>query len=203
MRYIDDKYIFGARLQELRKFRNLTQNDMAGLLNITTRSYQRYEHNIHKPNLIVLYYIANHFNISADWLLGLSNDINKDMRPKLTYDGLSSSSGTHTIRVYLQDKKFKGYFEFNIDGNCKGTTVLNIDFECFDQEFLSKVKVHGMKISCVEDLLNAQEYYYKLTLENNNGDTCDYDLNAHELNDMVVGLEIIDFKLEGAAENEA
>ena len=58
------------RLKELRKNENITQKDFAKLLNIPITSYIRYETEEKTPNLDTLIKLANHFNVSLDYLVG-------------------------------------------------------------------------------------------------------------------------------------
>lgn len=58
------------RLRELRKKRGLTQRQMADILKITERSYQRYEGGERVPELDILCAIADFFGVSVDYLLG-------------------------------------------------------------------------------------------------------------------------------------
>ena len=62
--------VFSAKLRELRKARNLTQKNMAELLQCTIRHYQMVEYgqiNIPVSTLIIL---ADYFSVSTDYLLG-------------------------------------------------------------------------------------------------------------------------------------
>ena len=61
---------FSERLKELRKSKNLTQNDMAKSLQITTRHYQDCEYGKVTPNAIMLIKLADYYNVSIDYLLG-------------------------------------------------------------------------------------------------------------------------------------
>ena len=64
---------FSAKLKELRKARNLTQKNMAELLQCTVRYYQMIEYgqiNIPVSTLLIL---ANYFGVSIDYLLGFSD----------------------------------------------------------------------------------------------------------------------------------
>jgi transcriptional regulator with XRE-family HTH domain len=65
--------IFSARLKELRKEKKRTQKDMAELLNCTDRHYQRIEYGqINVPSLDLVT-LADYFDVSADYLLGLDD----------------------------------------------------------------------------------------------------------------------------------
>lgn len=63
---------FGARLKALRKERNMRQVDMAALLECTDRHYQRMEYGYINVPSLTLIKLADHFNVSADYLLGRS-----------------------------------------------------------------------------------------------------------------------------------
>ena len=63
-----------ARLQEIRNKNNTLQKDIAEYLNINVSTYQRYEYGTRNPSLEILIKIATYFNVSTDYLLGLSDD---------------------------------------------------------------------------------------------------------------------------------
>jgi len=64
-------------LKRFRKTYNITQKTAAEIAGITERHYQRYEYNTAFPNITVLIALANHYNISIDYLIGRSNNPNK------------------------------------------------------------------------------------------------------------------------------
>lgn len=59
----------GKRIRALRIKRKYTQQNMADMLNITLRSYQRYEGEHCEPPLNTLVSIADIFDVSTDILL--------------------------------------------------------------------------------------------------------------------------------------
>lgn len=65
---------FAVQIKTFRKSLNLTQKAFAEKINITERAYQYYESGAREPNLETLCKIAQNFNVSADYLLGLSDD---------------------------------------------------------------------------------------------------------------------------------
>ena len=65
--------IFYKRLTELRKSRYISQRDIAKFLQISQPSYIRYEHGTAEPTLENLSKIAKFFEVSTDYLLGLSD----------------------------------------------------------------------------------------------------------------------------------
>ncbi|BDF70577.1 hypothetical protein CE91St41_21960 [Oscillospiraceae bacterium] len=62
------------RLKELRNGKGLTQTDMAIMLKLTLRQYQRYERGEQEPKLAGWLFLADFFNVSLDYLVGRSDD---------------------------------------------------------------------------------------------------------------------------------
>lgn len=65
--------IFAERLKELRKEKNLSQQQMAEILFIKQQSYARYEKNTSEPSYEMLVTIAKYFKVSIDYLLGVTD----------------------------------------------------------------------------------------------------------------------------------
>ena len=65
---------FAQRLKELRTEHGMTQQYLASLLNIKQQSYIRYEYGTGEPSLGTLINIARIFNVTTDYLLGLSDE---------------------------------------------------------------------------------------------------------------------------------
>ena len=61
----------GERLKELRKDRGLSQKQLAEILGISENSISLYERNINTPDDDMKVKIANYFNVSMDYLLGV------------------------------------------------------------------------------------------------------------------------------------
>ena len=77
-------YDFGLTLKNLRKKKNLSQEQVAKRLNLTKSSISGYENNVITPSLEILKEFAILFNTSADYLLGL------DKSESVVIDGLTS-----------------------------------------------------------------------------------------------------------------
>ncbi|MBP2629854.1 MAG: hypothetical protein H6Q70_482 [Firmicutes bacterium] len=108
------------------------------------------------------------------------------------YDGLNYGLGTHTIKVSLQDGIYKGAFTYEMGGNCKGFGVLDFDITEHGRKEVSSFQM----IDCKIKRDNDDEDYLLVTLTNSAGDTCDYELEDDEFNSMIIGIEIIDFKVD-------
>ena len=61
---------FGQRLKELRKNKGLTQKERADLMGMTDRNYQRFEYGKINVPATTLYFFADFFGVTTDYLLG-------------------------------------------------------------------------------------------------------------------------------------
>jgi len=64
---------FGDRLKTLRIENGLTQEEFGRIFGVSKYSVSLYENNKNLPSDDVKKKIAQHFNISIDWLMGISN----------------------------------------------------------------------------------------------------------------------------------
>ena len=67
--------IFSERLRELRKEKNLSMKQLAVKLNTTDAAVSNWENGINEPKISYLKAIAEFFNVSADYLLGLDDEL--------------------------------------------------------------------------------------------------------------------------------
>jgi len=86
------KHWRGDRLRSLRKEHGLTQQEVADRLNTQQSLYARFENEHSTPTLDVAVRIVHEFNVSLDWLAGLSE--NRD--PQLFVETLSEAE-THVL----------------------------------------------------------------------------------------------------------
>ena len=68
------KELFGARLRELRKKRRETQTDLAAVLGVTDAQISDMEKGKKTTTLEKFALICEHYKVSADYLLGFSDD---------------------------------------------------------------------------------------------------------------------------------
>ena len=66
-------YTINQRLKQLRAENNLTQTNLADILGIAKTTLAAYEQGKSEPSNETILKIANHFNVSTDFLLGNSN----------------------------------------------------------------------------------------------------------------------------------
>ena len=66
--------IFGERLKMLRNERSIKQKEMAELLGIAERNYQRLEYGKTNVPATTLIFLCDYFHVSADFLLGRTDN---------------------------------------------------------------------------------------------------------------------------------
>lgn len=67
-------YIDFNRLKEIRKDKDLTQQDIAKVLSTSQVQYSRYEMGIRLLPIDKLVILADFYNVSTDYLLGITNE---------------------------------------------------------------------------------------------------------------------------------
>lgn len=65
--------VFAERLKELREEKNLTINGIAKEIGIPASSISRWENQKRMPTIDSLFMLAQYFNVTTDYLLGLEN----------------------------------------------------------------------------------------------------------------------------------
>lgn len=66
--------ILAKRLRKCRDEAGLTQIKVAIYCDITEKAYQNYELGVHEPKVSILARIARLYNVSIDYLVGLTDD---------------------------------------------------------------------------------------------------------------------------------
>lgn len=64
---------FAERLTELRKEKNISQNELAKQLNISVACINRWEKNLRVPNIDSVIILCKYFSCSSDYLIGLED----------------------------------------------------------------------------------------------------------------------------------
>ena len=64
---------FAERLFELREYNEFTQKKLASLLNLKASAVSKYEKERSQPGILTIIKIAEVFNVSIDYLLGVSS----------------------------------------------------------------------------------------------------------------------------------
>lgn len=69
-----DKELFGSRLRKLRKAAGMKQPELASLLDITPTQVSDMERGHTTTSMARLYQLCEYFHVSADYLLGLTDN---------------------------------------------------------------------------------------------------------------------------------
>lgn len=88
------------RIKMLRENEGLTQDEFGKLFGIVKSTVSLYEHGKSTPNDQIKTAICKHFNVSLDYLIGLSNDSGKDRKSK---NHLNVEQGDLIIKQTLKD----------------------------------------------------------------------------------------------------
>lgn len=67
-------HLLGDRLKELRKRKNLTQEEFGKLFGVAKNTVSYWEANTSKPDINLIKEIAKYFNVTTDYLLDFNND---------------------------------------------------------------------------------------------------------------------------------
>ena len=68
--------IFGSRLKELRNDVGLKQSELASVFNVSKTTICQWETSKQEPSLEDIVKISEYFHVSADYLVGLDDDLN-------------------------------------------------------------------------------------------------------------------------------
>ena len=85
--------MLGNRIKELRKEFGLSQVDLAARMEVTKQTISNWENENIQPSVDMLVGLANVFNVTTDYLLGL------DDVPRLSIEGLPLSFAAHLAQI--------------------------------------------------------------------------------------------------------
>ena len=85
--------MLGTRIKELRKEFGLSQVDLAAQMEVTKQTISNWENENIQPSIDMLVALANVFNVTTDYLLGL------DDVPRLSIEGLPLSFAAHLAQI--------------------------------------------------------------------------------------------------------
>ena len=85
--------MLGSRIKELRKEFGLSQVELAIRMEVTKQTISNWENENIQPSVDMLVGLANVFNVTTDYLLGL------DDVPRLSIEGLPLSFAAHLAQI--------------------------------------------------------------------------------------------------------
>ena len=158
---------FGKRLTELRESRGLTIVKAANEIGITRQSLSRYESGTIMPDIEVLCMLANFYNVSADYLVGMSDCFsrNTSMQAMCDYTGLCEETiefFNMFLRLSQTIPEFEEYTIMNILDDLIGGVSLSSFRKFAELKRKSEILVE-------KDMLfysfNVQESLYRYLLQ--------------------------------------
>ena len=173
-------YKFGNKLYELRKKKNLTQEDVAILLDISDKSVSKWENGTAKPTIDNLKKLSNIFSISLDELLELEEEKEEKKIVKIVLTGgpcAGKTTAMNWIQNNFQKQGYKVLFIQEaatelITGGLTPWEMNTVDFEgsLFDlqmrreqiyEEACKKLPDKKILIVCDRGLLDNKAYMSK------------------------------------------
>ena len=127
-------------IKRLRTERKLTQNDLAELMNCNRQKIADLERGKSTPSANDLILLSKIFNVSADYLLGLSDTAttDKDIQFICKYTGLSERA-IEVLSIYNNNKRIKNQLTPIIDKLLKSHKLPFICW-CFDDRRLKIIR---------------------------------------------------------------
>lgn len=97
--------LFSKRLKKLREQHNLTTRELGEIVGTSNATISRYETGKRDPDLLLVYKLANYFNVSIEYLCGEDNDTSFETLAEM-YSKLSDESKKDAIKyiTYLHEK---------------------------------------------------------------------------------------------------
>ena len=92
--------MIAERLKDIRIENDLTQIQMAKILNTTQNSYNRWENNVELISLKKLTKVCNYFNTSMDYLVGITRNNIGNGKHDLNYSIVGNN-----IKIFRKDNK--------------------------------------------------------------------------------------------------
>lgn len=106
---MNDEYSFSSRIKELRESLKLSQSEFAKSVGTTQTTLSSYENTNKTPSLDILKSIANTYNVSLDWLCGLSDKRDLSHIPKTYTDMINiliSLKNSSEININFKTKNY-------------------------------------------------------------------------------------------------
>ena len=92
---------FSTRLRHVRQLKNKTQAECAAAFSVTSVAYGSWERGEREPSIDMIVKICEYFNTSADWLLGVKIDTEKEQADWQKYQ--DDVEKYHLLRDKLRD----------------------------------------------------------------------------------------------------
>ncbi len=99
--------MLGDRLGQLRRSKGLTQRQLADLLFVSVNTISAYERNINTPDDATKVWLANFFDVSMDYLMGLTDSPARSTSTQFIYVENLPHAAAMDLRKFLSTLKSK------------------------------------------------------------------------------------------------
>lgn len=149
--FVSEKEIFPSRLRQLMEENHTTQTILGDAIDVTRQAIGNYTSGQSSPDWQRLAKIARFFNVSVDWLIGVTDirSVDTNLQSVCSYTGLSETTVTNLMRIDEMQEKYSvyDYKDYHILDNVKNLRKTMKDFfsdESFYKLFasLSMVRNH-------------------------------------------------------------
>lgn len=125
--------MFDNRLMKLREELGRTKKEVAEALGMPYTTYSNYESNLREPNSEVLIKIADFYNVSIDYLLGLTDikSIDEDLKVTCKYTGLSEKAAMFIHHLNKKDVNNQ-YEAINLENMLNSLNIL-LSSDCIEK----------------------------------------------------------------------
>ena len=104
--------MIGEKLKRLRQKKKLTQTEFANKIGISRGTYAHYEINKRQPDYQTLIKIADFFNVSTDFLLGVTDNPSRDeTKEQKLKEFLEQPGVPYDENTYIPEEKLKALRE--------------------------------------------------------------------------------------------
>ncbi len=103
---------FGSKIKKLREDKEFTQKQMAEMLGVSKSNVSKYEANSVEPNIDILTSYSSIFNVSIDYLLGISEEVRPALPSDAEWRYPSVSNRLGTILSNYRKKRKLSEMEF-------------------------------------------------------------------------------------------
>lgn len=107
---------FNDRLKELRKARGMSQNDLANVMGVTSSAVSQYERGVREPQLEMMEFLADYFNVDYNYLLG-SEDVSVRLSDPVnsTFAYYYDNATAELAQEIFENKELRALFDVQRD----------------------------------------------------------------------------------------
>ena len=126
--------VFSDRVKKLRKAKKQSQNEVGKALGKSRESISKYELGEREPDPNVIALLAKHFNVSSDYMLGITDDSEKEK----VNNRNSFSKKLSAFESYLKNDNFIPYLQLAVI--MKDSNIETDKFKTLIYKYIEQVK---------------------------------------------------------------